>query len=123
MPGSIGALSADWTDLSVCSWVRAVGGGFSHAGAGDRYADPSFRVHCHPDSDHKIHPNRYPDSLTRAGDRYVAPHAHCHCDSNQDVHPDRYPNSHVHCHCDSNQDVHPDHYPNSRAHCYLDPSA
>ncbi|MBL7183973.1 MAG: hypothetical protein ISS50_05950 [Anaerolineae bacterium] len=67
--GSIGALSADWADLSNCNRLRAVGDSLSHAGAGDRYADVASDVHCHPNSDRNAHTDCYLDSHAGAGDR------------------------------------------------------
>jgi 7,8-dihydropterin-6-yl-methyl-4-(beta-D-ribofuranosyl)aminobenzene 5'-phosphate synthase len=69
--------------------VRAIEDSFSHAGAGDCYADPASQLHCHPISDRNAHPDRYRDSHARVGDRYAASHAYRHSDSDQDAHPDR----------------------------------
>jgi len=100
-PGSIGALSVGWADLPVCNWLRAVGDSFSHAGAGDPYADVASYIHCHPDSDRDTHPDRYSGPHAQASDRYVASRAHCHPGSNWNARPDRYSNSHARCHLDS----------------------
>ncbi len=72
----MGAPSADRADLSNCNWVRASESNFSDAGDGDYHV--ASHLHCYSDPDRNAHPNRYPGSHARAGDRYAASHAYRH---------------------------------------------